>query len=256
MCCFAVCWEKKNHQMCFLLQESVRHKDTSAEYSEGDCGSSWHLVSRLWPVSVSLSLFEDSRVVSGDAWWWPERGAHIRPRAPLIPIIHKFSQRDLYPPSALWCLLSVPTTSLWLLGRNEMPRYKRTQTHSHVWWRWQQSVSSTHLSLASLTYLSPFPFHFFFFFFYLLCPSFGLFLFPLSFIRATSLVSFLWSFCFSYSLLPLSLYLHFLTIFSLSLGQLKKKKKAAKFPLSHLAQIQHCRQAGRQCRGCYLPECK
>ena len=165
MCCFAVCWEKKNHQMCFLLQESVRHKDTSAEYSEGDCGSSWHLVSRLWPVSVSLSLFEDSRVVSGDAWWWPERGAHIRPRAPLIPIIHKFSQRDLYPPSALWCLLSVPTTSLWLLGRNEMPRYKRTQTHSHVWWRWQQSVSSTHLSLASLTYLSPFPFHFFFFFF-------------------------------------------------------------------------------------------
>lgn len=208
--------------MRFLLQESVRHTDTSAEYSEGDCGSSWHLVSCLWPVSVSLSLFEDSGVVSGDAWWWPERGAHIRPRAPLIPIIHKFSQKDLYPPSALRCRLSVPTASLWLLRRNEMPRYKRTQTLSHVWLWWQQSVSSTHLSLASLTYLSPL---YLFFFFYLLCPSFGLVLFPLSFLKATSLVSFLWSFCFSYSLLPLSLYLHFLTIFSLSLSQQKKKKK-------------------------------
>lgn len=88
---------------------------------------------------------------------------HIRPRAPLIPIIHKFSQRDLYPPSALQCLLSLPPTSLWLLGRNEMSQCIRTQIHSHVWWWRQPSVSSTHHSLASITCFSMF---------YLLCASF------------------------------------------------------------------------------------
>lgn len=109
--------------MCFPFQKST--SSTCQLISE----SSWRLVSSLGPsLSRSLCLRTVSSVGMCDGG--QGLSTHIRPRAPLIPIIHKFSQRDLYPPSALQCLLSLPPTSLWLLGRNEMSQCIRTQTHS------------------------------------------------------------------------------------------------------------------------------
>lgn len=177
-----------------------------AEYSEGDCGSSWHLVSSLG-LSPSRSLCLRTTVSSvGMRDGRQSLSTHIRPRAPLIPIIHKFSQRDLYPPSALQCLLSLPPTSPWLLRRNEMSQYIRTQTCSHVWWWWQPSVSSAHLGISLFFFLTFYVHHLVSSFYWLLS---YIKYYPL---KATLLISFL----SSYSVLPLSLYLHFLTIFSIS----------------------------------------
>lgn len=67
--------------------------------------------------------------------------AHICPRAPVIPIIHKFSQSDLYLPSGLQCLLSRSPTSLRLLTRNEMSQYVHTQ-HTRALWGFYHSPSS------------------------------------------------------------------------------------------------------------------
>lgn len=58
--------------------------------------SCWHL---LLSLRLSGCLFEDSSEMMMAAG--AEQSAHICPRAPLIPIIHKFTQRDPYPPSAL-----------------------------------------------------------------------------------------------------------------------------------------------------------
>lgn len=106
-----------------------RIKHMPAKCSESvlcDCVSSLHSVSSLClPCTLCCQK---------DAWWQAgsEQSTHICTRAPLIPIIHKFSRRDLYPPPALQCLLSLSLTSLWLLGRNEMSQKIRTWTCSHV----------------------------------------------------------------------------------------------------------------------------
>lgn len=162
LCCCDVCKVKKAYLSLQKKTKNVLPPSRiwplcmSAEYSEGDCGSSRDLVSSLSP-SLSRSLCLRTTVSSvGMRDGRQGLSTHIRPRAPLIPIIHKFSQKDLYPPSALQCLLSLPPTSLWPLVRNEMSQCICTQTRWHFEWWWQLSVSSTQI----------------FFFFYLLCLSF------------------------------------------------------------------------------------
>lgn len=96
----------------------------TAEHSEGDCASSWHLVSSLGlSPSRSLSVWGRQFCQWGcvTAWAWAHTPVHV----PLWSQSFINSAREIcihHPPYSYLC------TPLWVLQSNEMPQCTHTNT--------------------------------------------------------------------------------------------------------------------------------
>lgn len=117
--------------MYFLSQESVRHKRGS--WPQWGCALYMWILLAFAIMSMADSVLRAAVSSEGDAAWWPagsERSAHIRPRAPLIPIIHKVSHRDWYPPPARPAVsfICVPGFSVAIRKEWEVPAHTNTQS--------------------------------------------------------------------------------------------------------------------------------